>query len=75
METRLLKNKNFEIIKAIQSQKTLKDKIEVGYKYILNREPTSKELRIFTDNLKNKKDEHKEIIWALINTHEFMFVK
>lgn len=75
VETRLLKNKNFEIIKAIQSQKTLKDKIEVGYKYILNREPTSKELRIFTDNLKNKKDEHKEIIWALINTHEFMFVK
>ena len=75
VETRLLKNKNFEVIKAIESQKALSDKITVGYKYILNREPTSKELRIFTDNLKNTKDAYKEIIWVLINSHEFMFVR
>jgi hypothetical protein len=75
VETRLLKNKNFEVIKAIESQKSLSDKITVGYKYILNREPTSKELRIFTDNLKNTKDAYKEIIWVLINSHEFMFVR
>ena len=75
VETRLLKNKNFEIIKAIQSQKSLNDKIKVGYKYILNREPDTKELRIFSDNLKNAKEPYKEIIWTLINTHEFMFIK
>jgi hypothetical protein len=75
VETRLLKNKNFEIIKTIQSQKSLNDKIKVGYKYILNREPDTKELRIFSDNLKNAKEPYKEIIWTLINTHEFMFIK
>ena len=75
VETRLLKNKNFEVIKAIESQKSLSDKITVGYKYILNREPTSKELRIFTDNLKNTKDAYKEIIWVLVNSHEFIFIK
>jgi len=75
VETRLLKNKNFEIIKAIQSQKSLNDKITTGYKYILNRKPSSKEIKIFTDNIKNEKDAYKEIIWTLINTHEFIFVK
>ena len=75
VETRLLKNKNFEIIKAIQSQKSLNDKIKVGYKYILNREPDAQELRIFSDTLKNAKEPYKEIIWTLINTHEFMFIK
>lgn len=75
VEKRLLKNKNFEIIKAIESQKSLNDKIKVGYKYILNREPSSKEIKIFTDNMKNEKDAYKEIIWTLINTHEFIFIK
>ena len=55
VETRLLKNKNFEVIKAIESQKSLNDKIKVGYKYILNREPSSKEIKIFTDNIKSEK--------------------
>ena len=75
VETRLLKNKNFEVIKAIESQKSLNDKIKVGYKYILNREPSSKEIKIFTDNIKSEKDAYKEIIWTLINTHEFIFIK
>lgn len=75
VETRLLKNKNFEIIKAIESQKSLSDKITIGYKYILNREPSTKEIKIFTDNIKDTKDAYKEIIWTLINTHEFIFVK
>lgn len=75
VETRLLRNKNFEIIKAIESQKSLQDKIKIGFKYILNREPSSKEVKIFTDNIKSEKDAYKEIVCSLINTHEFMFIK
>jgi len=75
VETRLLRNKNSEIIKAIESQKSLQDKIKIGFKYILNREPSSKEVKIFTDNIKSEKDAYKEIVWSLINTHEFMFIK
>ena len=75
VETRLLKNKNFEVIKAIESEKSLSDKITVGYKYILNREPSAKEIKIFTDNIKDTKYAYKEIIWTLINTHEFIFIK
>ena len=75
VETRLLKNKNFEIIKSIQSKKSLDDKIAVGYKYILSRAPSSAELRIFKEGIIKDKEPYKEIIWTLINTHEFMFVK
>ena len=75
VETRLLKNKNFEIIKAIQSQKSLDDKIKVGFRYILNRKPSSKEISLFKSSLKDKKEVYKEIIWTLINTHEFIFIK
>jgi hypothetical protein len=75
VETRLLKNKNFEIIKAVQSQKSLDDKIKVGFRYILNRNPSSKEISLFKSSLKDKKEVYKEIIWTLINTHEFIFIK
>ena len=75
VETRLLKNKNFEIIKSIKSKKSLNDKIIIGYKYILSRKPSSTELRIFKEVILKSKDPYKEIVWTLINTHEFMFIK
>ena len=75
VETRLLRNKNFEVIKAIESQQSLDDKIKVGFKYILNRNPSSKEISLFKSSLKDKKEVYKEIIWTLINTHEFIFIK
>jgi hypothetical protein len=75
VETRLLRNKNFEVIKAIESQQSLDDKIKVGFKCILNRNPSAKEISLFKSSLKDKKEVYKEIIWTLINTHEFIFIK
>ena len=75
VETRLLKNKNFTLIKNIQSQNTIEQKIEIGFKSILNRKPSSLELKLFKDHLKNQKEPYKEIVWVLINSHEFMFIK
>ncbi len=75
VETRLFKNKNFEIIKAIQSKQSIDDKVTIGFKYILNRDPSKKEMQLFKLSLKDRKEVYKEIIWTLINTHEFMFIK
>ncbi len=56
VETRLLKNKNFTLIKNIQSQNSIEQKIEIGFKSILNRKPSPLELKLFKDNLKNQKE-------------------
>lgn len=75
IETKVINNKNSEIVKLIKEQKTLDDKIKVGFKSILNRKPSIAELKLFKDALINKKDIYKEIIWALVNSHEYIFIK
>ena len=75
IETRVINNKNSEIVKLIKKQKTLDDKIKVGFKSILNRKPSISELKLFKDALINKEDIYKEIIWSLVNSHEYIFIK
>ena len=74
-ETRIINNKNSEVVKLIKKQKTLDDKIKVGFKSILNRKPSISELKLFKDALINKEDIYKEIIWTLVNSHEYIFIK
>ena len=75
VETRIINNKNSEVVKLIKKQKTLDDKIKVGFKSILNRKPSISELKLFKDALINKENIYKEIIWALVNSHEYIFIK
>jgi hypothetical protein len=75
VETKVINNKNSEIVKLIKQQKTLDDKIKVGFKSILNRKPSISELKLFKDALINKEDIYKEIIWSLVNSHEYIFIK
>ena len=75
VETRIINNKNSEVVKLIKQQKTLDDKIKVGFKSILNRKPSIAELKLFKDALINKDNAYKEIIWTLINSHEYIFIK
>ena len=75
VETRIINNKNSEVVKLIKQQKTLDDKIKVGFKSILNRKPSISELKLFKDALINKDNAYKEIIWTLINSHEYIFIK
>jgi hypothetical protein len=75
VETRLLKNKNSEIVKQIQSQNNLEDKVQVAFKSILNREASISELKLFKSSLKQGKEVYKEIVWTLVNSHEFIFIK
>ena len=75
VETRLLKNKNSAIVKEIQSQKNLEDKIKTGFNAILSRNPSASELKLFKSSLKDSEVVYKEIVWTLINSHEFIFIK
>ncbi len=54
------------------------DKISELYRWVYSREPDSDELKVATAHLEkmgeaNKKSAYEDIIWALINTKEFLF--
>jgi hypothetical protein len=54
------------------------DKIGELYRWVYSREPDSDELKVATAHLEkmgeaNKKSAYEDIIWALINTKEFLF--
>ncbi|MFL2938953.1 MAG: DUF1549 domain-containing protein [Opitutales bacterium] len=76
VEGRLLKNKNAVVVKNVQGAGSVQDQITAAFLSVLNREPNSKELRIIKDSVKGSGDElYKDLVWVLINSHEFLFVQ
>ncbi len=85
IRNKILKSQNFK--QSIRNIKNLKDKIEFIYLTILSRYPFENEIIIIKNLLhngnikyKNKKKRNKanfqklyDLVWALINTKEFMF--
>jgi hypothetical protein len=55
----------------------MEDKIYLSFMAILQREPNASELKDFKEMINQLKveDYHKDIVWALLNSHEFMFVQ
>jgi len=64
-------------MKSLSAQKTIEDKINYGFQAILQRKPSSRETREFSEMLKeiDSKDSHKDIAWVLLNSHEFLFIR
>jgi len=76
VEGRLLRNKNAVVVKNVQGAGSVQDQITAAFLSVLNREPNSKELRIIKDSVKGSGDElYKDLVWVLINSHEFLFVQ
>jgi hypothetical protein len=61
----------------IAEESSMEDKINTAFLAILQRKPNTRELTDFKDMIKklNVDDYHKDIVWALLNSHEFMFVQ
>jgi len=50
--------------------------IETAFLSILNRKPTSKEKSLVKSSLKGSGDNfYKDIVWVLVNSHEFLFIQ
>lgn len=75
VETSLLSKKDAPVIKNVEGGKTVESKINNAFLAILNREPTSVELRIFKDGIRSSEDPTRDLIWSLVNSHEFLFVQ
>ena len=54
--------------------KPIDTKIENAFLAALNREPTSSEVRrAFKDAVRGSPHPEKDLVWVLVNSHEFLF--
>ena len=76
VETKIFKNKESIVMKNVNKGGSMEEKIELAFRTILNRKPNSAEFRDFKDAIKRIGDSgYKDLVWVLINSHEFMFVQ
>jgi hypothetical protein len=76
VETKIFKNKESIVMKNVNKGGSMEEKIELAFRTILNRKPNTAEFRDFKDSIKKTGDSgYKDLVWVLINSHEFMFVQ
>ena len=75
VEKHLLKNDKVRIVNIVKEGKTVDSRINNAFLAVLNREPSSSELRNFKDAIRSSENPEKDLIWVLVNSHEFLFVQ
>ena len=77
VEKNLVNNKKSVTLNKIAEASSIEDKINLSFLAILQRKPNASELKDFKEMINQLKvdDFHKDIVWALLNSHEFMFVQ
>jgi hypothetical protein len=74
VEEALIHNKESVINKELEACKSDLERIKRAYQLILGRLPSIDEFTIFRKLLNEHKEEgRKDLIWALVNSHEFKF--
>jgi hypothetical protein len=73
----LIDNKKSVTLNKIAEGTSIEDKINLSFLAILQRKPNASELKDFKEMINQLKvdDFHKDIVWTLLNSHEFMFVQ
>jgi hypothetical protein len=77
VEKYLVNNKKSVTLNQVAEGSSIEDKINLSFLAILQRKPNASELKDFKEMINQLKvdDYHKDIVWALLNSHEFMFVQ
>jgi len=74
--TEVLTSSDSLIFKKLQKIKDQRKKAEVVFLSILNRLPTEDEKNLLLQEMKSSNSEDlADLIWALLNTPEFFFIK
>jgi hypothetical protein len=73
---KILKNKKSEILLNLGKSENMEEKIDTIFYTIFNRKPDSREERDSKDFVKKFGDDaYPDLIWTLVNSHEFIFVQ
>ena len=72
----LLRDKGSAVAKAGASAGTDQERIEIAYLAVLSRRPSSRETRLWlADFGADPKQAWADLVWTLVNTQEFRFVR
>lgn len=64
------------LTRALDAAPSTADKIRTAYRAILGRDPSSAEVRLWTADHKQLRDQmQRDLVWTLLNTNEFRFVQ
>jgi hypothetical protein len=76
VEKKILKNKKSIVLQNLGKVENMEDKIDTIFYTIFNRKPDSREERDSKDFVKKFGDDaYPDLIWTLVNSHEFIFVQ
>jgi len=76
VEKSILSKKDALVLNNVKNAGSKEDQIETAFMSILNRKPDAKEMRAVKDALQKSGDNfYKDVVWVLINSHEFLFVQ
>ncbi|MEO0446504.1 MAG: DUF1553 domain-containing protein, partial [Verrucomicrobiota bacterium] len=73
MTNKLITRDESAVVKNARASKSQSEGVETVYLSILNRKPNSEELRTATKLVEG--DDYSDLIWALLNSREFMFIQ
>lgn len=73
--TQMLIKPDSLIFKTTGSQRGTGDKMEKIYLSILNRHPEGKERTVCSKAIRSDDEGYGDLIWALVNTREFLFIR
>lgn len=76
VEQRILGKKDAIVLNNVKNAGGMDSQIDTAFLSILNRKPTSKEKSTIKNSIKGAGDNfYKEIVWVLVNSHEFLFIQ
>ena len=73
--TQMLVKPDSLIFKNTGSERGTGDKMEKIFLSILSRHPQGKEKAICSKAIRNDDEGYGDLIWALVNTREFLFIR
>ncbi len=76
VEKKIIRNKKAVAMKNMEVEETMEKKVNAIFYTILNRKPDAHEQRDAKDAVKRHGDEaYADLLWTLVNSHEFLFVQ
>lgn len=76
LEDRVLSNYSSELMKNIYAASSDREKVRTAYLGVLNREPRGRELAVWEHEMdQGGRKVVKDLVWTLVNSHEFRFVQ